>query len=148
MTELELAAPVEAELPAVLALLEANALPTAGVREGMARFVVGRLHEQVVACCGLETYGEYALLRSLVVDARHRGASIAAKLMEHVLSRGAAAGIVETYLLTTTARDYFQRFGFRDCPRSEAPDGIRSSWEFRTGCPDTAVLMLRSKRDS
>ncbi len=47
------------------------------------------------------------------------------------------------YLLTTTARDYFARRGFADCPREEAPAAIRESWEFRTGCPSTAAFMKR-----
>ncbi len=146
MTEFELTALVETDLPVVLTLLEANALPTVGVSENQGGFVVARLNTQIVGCCGLETYGAHALLRSLVVRVEYRDAKIAAALVEGVLSQAAEAGIVETYLLTTTAPDYFRRFGFRNVQRSEAPDGIRSSWEFRTGCPDSAVLVKRSAR--
>ena len=35
------------------------------------------------------------------------------------------------------------RHGFAVCSRDEAPAAVRGSWEFRSGCPATAVLMLR-----
>jgi amino-acid N-acetyltransferase len=51
------------------------------------------------------------------------------------------------YLLTTTAPRYFERYGFQAVPRGEAPGEVRESWEYRTGCPETAVLMKRSLAD-
>jgi hypothetical protein len=47
------------------------------------------------------------------------------------------------YRLTTTAHDDFARRGFAVGPRHEAPAAVRECWEFRTGCPATAVPMLR-----
>ena len=48
------------------------------------------------------------------------------------------------YLLTTTAPGYFRGHGFADCPRDEAPAGIRESWEFRSGCPQTSTFLKRA----
>ena len=134
--------PLEAAaVPVVLALLEAANLPTVGVQENLTAFIVARVGDEVVGCCGVESHGAYGLLRSLVVAPVHRGQGIAVTLVAHVLSLPQHAAYAGIYLLTTTARDFFPRFGFEVCPRGEAPEAIRASWEFRTGCPDIAVVM-------
>jgi amino-acid N-acetyltransferase len=53
------------------------------------------------------------------------------------------AGIEELYLLTTTADQYFPRFGFTRTTRSAVPDAVKASAEFQGACPDTAVVMTR-----
>ncbi len=137
-------APLEpSDVPAVLALLEAASLPTSGVKENPSAFVAARIGDELVGCCGIEHHGAYRLLRSLVVDPRHRGRGIAKALVEHVLALPRQGATEGTYLLTTTARDFFPRLGFEVRPRDQAPEAIRASWEFRTGCPDTAVCMFR-----
>lgn len=143
MSELSLAPLDPAEVPAVLALLEASGLPTEGIEENPTAFVVARLGDELVGCCGLEIHGAHGLLRSLVVDPRYRGRGIAKALVDHVLSLPRQQATEGTYLLTTTARDFFPRFGFEIRPRDHAPEAIRASWEFRAGCPDTAVCMFR-----
>jgi len=77
------------------------------------------------------------------VDPDYRGQGIAASLVEAAIERAKRVELRSVYLLTTTARDYFARHGFADCPREEAPAAIRESWEFRTGCPSTAAFMRR-----
>jgi amino-acid N-acetyltransferase len=137
-----------ADVPSVLGLLDAASLPTVGVEETPSAFMVARVGDQVVGCCGVELHGSHGLIRSLVVASAHRGHGIANTLVEHALSLPQHAAIAEMYLLTTTARDFFPRFGFEVLPRSEAPEAIRASWEFRTGCPDTAVFMRRRAADA
>jgi len=93
---------------------------------------------------GLEIHGEDGLLRSVAVDTEYRGQGLAASLVEAAIERAKRVQLRAVYLLTTTARDYFARHGFADCPRKEAPAAIRESWEFRTGCPSTAAFMKRA----
>jgi amino-acid N-acetyltransferase len=97
----------------------------------------------VVGVAGLEIHGEDGLLRSVAVEEEYRGQGLAASLVEAVVGRAKRLNLRAVYLLTTTARDYFARHGFSDCPREEAPSAIRESWEYRTGCPSTAALMKR-----
>jgi amino-acid N-acetyltransferase len=106
-------------------------------------FVVREDDGRVVGVAGLEIHGEDGLLRSVAVDADYRGQGLAASLVEAALERAKRVHLRSVYLLTTTARDYFARRGFADCPREEAPAPIRESWEFRTGCPSTAAFMKR-----
>jgi len=128
-------------LPSVLALLRECELPETGVREAFDRFIVAHAGTDVVGCCGLEVHGETGLLRSLAVARSHRGRGLGKRCARAAIEQARQEGLSTLYLLTTTASDYFPRLGFERCPRDEAPDAIRGSWEFRTGCPATAVFM-------
>jgi amino-acid N-acetyltransferase len=107
-------------------------------------FVVREDDGRVVGMAGLEIHGEDGLLRSVAVDEDYRGQGLAASLVEAAMARAKLVRLRSVYLLTTTARDYFARHGFSDCPRDEAPAAIRESWEFRSGCPSTAAFMKRT----
>jgi amino-acid N-acetyltransferase len=106
-------------------------------------FVVHEDDGRVVGVAGLEVHGEDGLLRSVAVDQEYRGQGLAASLVESAMQRARRLGLRSVYLLTTSARDYFVRRGFSDCPREQAPEPIRQSWEYRVGCPSTAALMKR-----
>jgi amino-acid N-acetyltransferase len=106
-------------------------------------FVVHEDDGRVVGVAGLEVHGEDGLLRSVAVDQEYRGQGLAESLVESAMQRAKRLGLRSVYLLTTSARDYFVRRGFSDCPREQAPEPIRQSWEFRVGCPKTAALMKR-----
>ena len=131
------------DLSAVESLLAASDLPTDGVRANFAGFVVADDNGAIAGAIGLEKYGSVALLRSAVVAPDHRGTGVGRKLVEQLLERAEEAGVDELYLLTTTAEDYFPRFGFTRTTRATVPDAVKASAEFRGACPDTAVVMTR-----
>ena len=47
----------------------------------------------------------------------------------------------DVYLLTTTAPDWFPRFGFTVTRREELPEVLDASEELRGACPGSAVAM-------
>ena len=131
--------------PAVRALLAGANLPLAGLNEKLAGFAVARDSEAgVIGCAALERYGRSALLRSVAVVETWRGQGVAGRLTQRLLDEARAAGMTNITLLTTTAADYFPRYGFRAIPRDEAPAAVRASVEFRDACPDTATVMTRT----
>ena len=132
-----------ADLPAVERLLTANDLPLEGVRDNFSGFVVAEEGDTIVGAVGLERFGSAALLRSAVVSPDQRGAGIGRQLVEQILERAERDGIDEIYLLTTTAEDYFPRFGFDRTTREAVPSAVKASAEFRGACLDTAVVMQR-----
>ena len=134
---------MDADLPAVESLLAANDLPIEGVRDNFAGFLVADDEGVVVGTIGLESFDSVALLRSAVVARDHRGTGVGRQLVEHAVERAEREGVNDLYLLTTTAENYFQRFGFRPTDRTEVPDALKASAEFRGACPDTAVAMAR-----
>jgi len=133
----------DSDLVAVERLLAASNLPTDGVRDNFSSFVVADDNGAITGAIGLEKYGSAALLRSAVVSAESRGSGIGRKLVEQLVRRAEEAGVDELYLLTTTAEDYFPKFGFIRTSRAAVPDSVKSSAEFRGACPDTAVVMTR-----
>jgi amino-acid N-acetyltransferase len=133
----------KSDLPAVEQLLLASKLPLDGVRDHFANFIVAEDSEGIEGAVGLEKHDSVALLRSAVVAPDHRGTGVGRQLVEQALARAEEDGIDELYLLTTTAENYFPRFGFRPTTRAAVPEELKSSAEFRGACPDTAIVMKR-----
>jgi amino-acid N-acetyltransferase len=132
-----------ADLSAVETLLSASDLPLDGVRDNFSDFVVAEDGAEIAGAIGLENFGSVALLRSAVVSPGHRGNGVGRQLVEQLLENAADTGVEEIYLLTTTAEQYFPRFGFTRTTRSAVPDSVKASVEFQGACPDTAVVMTR-----
>jgi amino-acid N-acetyltransferase len=129
------------DYPAVIALLEAAGLPTAGVPRTLVDFLVADTGDGLSGAIGLERYGSGALLRSAVVRPGDQGTGIGAALVRAVLDRARERGVREMYLLTTTAERWFPRFGFTRIAREQVPDAVRGSVEFREACPAFAAVM-------
>lgn len=131
------------ELPKILELLDEADLPAAGVEEHLGSFLVARDEGVLVGCVGMEVYGDVGLLRSLVVRPSTRGSGIGKLLVEALFERAREKGVGALYLLTTTAEDYFPRFGFEVIAREDADPRLHASEEFRGACPDSAICMVR-----
>ena len=131
------------DLDAVEGLLSANDLPLDGVKENLSGFIVAEEGGRVIGAVGLERFGSVALLRSAVVSEGRRGGGVGRRLVEHLLDYAESDGIEELFLLTTTAENYFPRFGFTRTTRSAVPPAVKASAEFQGACPDTALVMTR-----
>jgi N-acetylglutamate synthase-like GNAT family acetyltransferase len=126
-------------------LLTADRLPLDGVPADLAHFVVAETARGgVIAAAGLELYGDSALLRSTVVERTWRGSGVGRMVIEAALDSARANGARDVFLLTTTAADYFPKFGFACVDRSAVPAQLQASPEFRDACPASATCMHRS----
>jgi amino-acid N-acetyltransferase len=130
-----------ADYQALIGLLEAAGLPTAGVPATLEDFVVADTEAGLAGAIGLERYGPAALLRSAVVRPGDQGTGIGAALVRAVLDRARNDDVREIYLLTTTAERWFPRFGFTPVARTQVPEAVRGSVEFREACPASAAVM-------
>jgi amino-acid N-acetyltransferase len=126
-------------------LLGSLGLPTAGLSDQFpdAYAVVVR-DGAVVGCAGLESYGRVGLLRSVAVASPARNKGIGRALVERQLEAARALGLEAVYLLTTTARDYFSRLGFKDANREAAPPALSACPEFASACPASASCLVLS----
>ena len=140
-TAIRVAAP--GDYAGVVRLLEAADLPTAGLKRSLPDFLVAEESGRVVGAVGLEIYGDCALLRSAVVAAGKRGSGLGRDLVESLLKRAGTRGVREIYLLTTTAENFFPRFGFARISRDVVAAPVRASQEFRGACPDSAIAMRK-----
>jgi N-acetylglutamate synthase-like GNAT family acetyltransferase len=130
-----------ADLTSTAALLDAAGLSTAGLPPSLANFLVAVNGGRIVGVVGLEPYGAAALLRSAAVAPDARGSGLGHALVRALLVHATARGIRDLYLLTTTAEEFFPRFGFERIAREEVPEPVRESVQFREGCPASATVM-------
>jgi amino-acid N-acetyltransferase len=100
----------------------------------------------LVAVVGLELYGEVGLLRSLAVLPSYRNTGLGNKLVRHVESFAKQYGIEQLYLLTTTAEDYFLRFGYVPAIRDSAPMAIKATSQFSGLCPASSAFLIKQLR--
>ena len=131
------------DLASVLRLLERHALPLDGASELGEAMVIARDAGQVVGAAALEFYAEGALLRSVVVDVSAQGQGVGRQLTAAALALANELGVPMVFLLTTTAAEFFPRFGFERISREDVPASVRASVEFQSACPASAVVMRR-----
>ena len=110
----------------------------------MADFLLAFQGDRRVGMIGLEQFGRFGLLRSLVVAPQCRAAGIGQRLVAALETTAASRGVIELWLLTIDADDYFARRGYTVRQRAEAPVAIQETPEFSTLCPGDAVLMSKS----
>jgi amino-acid N-acetyltransferase len=141
MHDVEIQAANAEDVAAIKRLLLENELPTDGVDDHWKTFIVAREGDQVVGCGGAEPYQVVALIRSIAVDAKHRGAGLGRRIVRQLIDRLASRGLREFYILTTTAEEYFRKRGFKKIDRDEVHPQILASREFQGACPDSAICM-------
>jgi len=147
MTEAIIGPATAADIDLVEALLEREHLPLAGLRDHGEYVLVARAGNRIVGCAALELYEDGALLRSLAVEAEHRGSGLGSELTHAALRMADTRGMPAVYLLTTTAERFFPRFGFEVVDRADVPHSVRQSVEFSYACPSSALVMRKRHPD-
>ena len=126
-------------------LLAQAMLPTADLSPGhLEHFFACGPAEAPKGVVGLELYGKVALLRSLAVSIERRGNGYAKALIDHAERYAQCEGVREVYLLTSTAAELFERFGYKRIDRESAPDVIRQTEEFSILCPSSSAVMVKT----
>lgn len=128
----------------IVGLLQSQNLPVEDLPLPLIDFYTAIKGEQVVGVIGMERYGRYGLLRSMVVHPDYRNQNIAGTLVRVLEQAAVASGIKEIYLLTETAANYFAKKGFNTINRNEVPAAIKASSEFSHVCPVSALVMVKN----
>lgn len=116
-------------------------LPLNGAEAHLRDFLLAYQGPTLAGCAALERYGEAALLRSVATDEAFRGIGLGQALVRQVIESARHEGIKTIVLMTTTADQFYPRFGFNVIRRDEAPEAVKVSEEFQGACPDSAVTM-------
>jgi amino-acid N-acetyltransferase len=113
------------DLDAIKALLSEDDLPASDITADLLNdFAVAEdVDGSAVGSVGLERYGPNALLRSLAVAQPARNAGLGGRLLAHAEDLAREKGILELWLLTTTAPDFFRPRGYVDVGRSRCVRG-------------------------
>jgi len=94
-------------------------------------FWIVRVNKIIIACAGMDFYGDSAILTYCVVEKSFRHQGIARSLINHRIDVAlnnqkkivALATMYYTYNL-------YKKWGFRSCPREYLPESIRDYWQF------------------
>ena len=124
------------------ALLRASNLPADDLdfqRDLLVGYYEG---DSLVGTGGLEVHGKFALLRSLSVKMGIRGKSVGTTITEYLLTEAKKKNLQAIYLLTETAKGFFEKKGFKQVAREEVPAEVKASSEFATVCPTSAAVMV------
>lgn len=127
----------------VIALLIAEKLPVSDLPADLDNFLVAMIDDEVVGVAGLEIYGTYGLLRSLAVNQDHRGKGIGGELLKDIEGLATLNHLIEVYLLTETAPEYFNRKGYMKIIRGDVPVEVQQSSGFSHVCPQSAIVMKK-----
>jgi amino-acid N-acetyltransferase len=138
---IEPARPADAE--AVLALIVQNGLPVDGLRAHLETTLVAREDGRIVGTAALELYADGTLLRSVAVAADKQRQGLGHELTEAAIRLAHDRGARSIYLLTTTAEQFFPKFGFERIPRADVPLTVQASVEFTSACPSSATVMRK-----
>jgi amino-acid N-acetyltransferase len=131
------------DFDAVCRLLQQHQLPLDGLHEHLATTVVARDADEIVGSAALEVYREGALLRSVAVAAGREHRGLGRELTAAALRVAQDLHMPAVFLLTTTAEQYFPRFGFTRVNRDEVPESVQASLEFTAACPSSATVMRK-----
>ena len=98
--------------------------------------------DKIIGTGGLEVLERSALLRSVSVSPEHRSQHIGKQITADMLNHARNSNLDSIYLLTETAKNYFQKLGFQEVSREQVPQEIKSTTEFAQVCPTTATCMV------
>lgn len=130
-------------LEKVKELLSSHNLPTSDLNEQRIEFYVIKREGNLVACAGIEKYGNIGLLRSVAVSKVVTRSGIGSKLIDAVIKEVSRSELTSLYLLTETAESFFSKKGFSRKEHVNAPKEIKKSSEFSEICSSSAVLMCK-----
>ena len=128
------------DIPAIKQLLIDNKLPVEDLNKQI-NFFMEKDKNQVICVGGLEKHGKYSLIRSIAVDDNFKGTGLGSKMTDFLIKQAKFQNFEGVYLLTLTAEKFFPKFGFQKISRDQTPPEIKSSSEFSSVCPDSAVVM-------
>lgn len=134
------------DIETIRSLLAASSLSAVDVTKAslITFFVAEDDTPMITGCIGLQEHGAVGLLRSLAVRPNARGAGIGRALIAMVEEFSALRRVECLYLLTTTADDFFTRYGYRAIERGAAPDAIRGTMQYTELCPASATFMTKT----
>jgi len=123
-------------------LLEINELPTSDLDEDKFLYLLWE-NDMIIGTGGLEIFDDCGLLRSVSVMPGLQGKGYGRFINSELEKFAFDSGIRCMYLLTTTAREFFEKQGYCEVKRENVPGSIRQTSEYSSVCPSTAVVMKK-----
>lgn len=120
-----------ADVPRLTELIAGADLPPIFIEEFLDGFIAAERASAVIACGGVEVYGDCAVIRSVVVDAGARGLGLGGELAGRLMALARSAGATDLYLFTGDARPFWKHYGFVDVTFEQWKEPARASWQYQ-----------------
>ena len=134
----------ENDFPKIVATLEKNGLPTEGVRSENTFFFSAKEGKSLLGFCGIECYKTKALLRSFVIFELKRRKGYGDRMLTLIERQSFTEyGVKTLFLLTENAVPFFEERGYEPIERENVPKKIKTTNEFSTLCPESAITMKK-----
>ena len=127
----------------------AEHLPAFRTGEFLDTFWVLEREGRLVACVGLEVYGEAALLRSVITSPELRGQGYGDVLVQRAFLEAQLRGVKRLYLFTMDKAPFFARHGFERCTMDDFEPAARqcSQYQILAEHPEVAAILTAMRRD-
>lgn len=119
-------------------MLISCSLPSSDVDGQAQKIFVAESEGKLVAIGGIEKFGGIALIRSIAVVPEHRKYGIASNIYQLLEEYARNSEVEELYLITESAKEYFQKLGFTEQERKTTPCLIKQTSQFSKLCPSSA----------
>ncbi|MTI21617.1 GNAT family N-acetyltransferase [Fulvivirga sp. RKSG066] len=100
-------------------------------------------NDDLIAMAVLEIYESDALLRSVAVKSSLKNKGRGTELVKEVEDHARSLNVDHVYLLTETAKGFFQKLNYTEINRSLAPISVRQTEQFSKLCPESAICMYK-----
>ena len=125
-----------------ITLLQQHQLPVADIDEDKLLYLLLD-GNTAIGTAGLEIFEDCALLRSVTVSKDEQGKGYGKIINSEIEKFAKESGINCMYLLTTKAKNFFDKQGYCAIRRDEAPESLKQTAEFTSLCPSSAVVMKK-----
>jgi len=132
----------DSERKEAVSMLQQHNLPTGDLNDDKLLYILFD-GDKAVGTAGLEIFDDCGLLRSVSVAREAQGKGYGSIINEEIEKFAKESGIECLYLLTTTAKDFFDKQGYCIIKKNDAPEAIQQTSEFSSLCPASAVLMKK-----
>ncbi|MBO0949862.1 arsenic resistance N-acetyltransferase ArsN2 [Fibrella forsythiae] len=130
--------------PALTELLTQAKLLTDDLPENLGTFILAFDNDTLAGTAGVDIIELTGLLRSVAVAPAYQHQHIGRQLIAAAEKLASDKGIMNLYLITTTADRYFDRLGFERVDRNNVPEAIATTRQFSELCPASSVVMSKS----
>ena len=132
----------ENERRQAIELLQKHKLPVIDINEDKLLYLLLD-GERIIGTVGLEIFEDCALLRSVSIIKEEQGKGYGKFMNDEIEKYAKESGINCMYLLTTSAKNFFDKQGYCAITREEAPVSVKQTEEFISLCPSSAVVMKK-----
>ena len=132
----------ETERQEAITLLKQHGLPVSDIDDDKLLYLLMD-GEKIIGTAGLEIFEDCALLRSVSVIKEEQGKGYGKVINEQIEKYVKESGINCLYLLTATAKDFFDKQGYCVIKREESPEALKQTAAFTSLCPASAMVMKK-----